>query len=63
VTGHLSEVVPKLAYRVFDSAFPRVYHLGDFLLAPACPLNKVVIWLDLLYLMLGSETDRGVAID
>ena len=33
-------------------------HLGDFLVTPACPIEKVTLWEGLLYLMLGSETDR-----
>ena len=37
--------------------------LGDFLLAPVCPIEKVTLWEDFLYLTLGSETDEGVAKD
>jgi len=37
--------------------------LGDLLLAPACPIEKVVLWEDLLYLTSRSETDRVVAKD
>jgi len=34
--------------------------LGDFLLAPACPIEKVTLWEGFLYLTSGSETDKGV---
>ena len=37
--------------------------LGDFLLAPACPIEKVTLWEGSLYLTSGSETDEGVAKD
>ena len=37
--------------------------LGDFLLAPACPIEKVSLWEGFLYLTSGSETDEGVAED
>jgi len=35
--------------------------LGDFLLAPACPIEKVTLWEGVLYLTSGSKTDEGVA--
>jgi len=37
--------------------------LGDFLLAPACLIEKVSLWVGFLYLTSGSETDEGVAKD
>ena len=37
--------------------------LGDFLLAPACPIEKVTLWEGFLYLTSGSETEEGVAKD
>jgi len=37
--------------------------LGDFLLAPACPIEKVTLWEGFLYLTSGSETDEGVMKD
>ena len=37
--------------------------LGDFLLAPACPIEKVTLWEGFLYLTSGSETDEGVTKD
>jgi len=37
--------------------------LGDFLLAPACPIEKVTLWVGFLYLMSGYETREGVAKD
>jgi len=37
--------------------------LGYFLLAPACPIEKVTLWVCFLYLTSGSETDEGVAKD
>ena len=37
--------------------------LGDFLLAPACPIEKVTLWEGFLYLTSESETDEGVAKD
>ena len=37
--------------------------LTDFLLAPACPIEKVTLWEGFLYLMSGSETDEGIAKD
>ena len=30
--------------------------LGDFLLAPVCPIEKITLWEGFLYLTLGSET-------
>ena len=35
--------------------------LGDFLLAPACSIEKVTLWEGFLCLTSGSETDEGVA--
>jgi len=35
--------------------------IGDFLLAPVCPIEKVTLWEDFFYLTSGSETDEGVA--
>jgi len=35
--------------------------LEDFLLAPLCPIEKVVLWVDLLYLMVEPETEENVA--
>ena len=35
--------------------------LGDFLLAPACPIEKVTPWVDFLYLTLWSESDEDIA--
>ena len=37
--------------------------LGDFLLTPMCPLEKVTLWEGLLYfcLMLGPETNERIA--
>jgi len=32
----------------------------DFLLVPACPIEKVTQWEGFLYLTSGSETDEGV---
>jgi len=37
--------------------------LGDFLLAPPCPVEKVTLWEGFLYLTSGSEADEGVATD
>jgi len=37
--------------------------LGAFLLAPACPMEKVTLCEGFLYLTSGSETDEGVAKD
>jgi len=37
--------------------------LVDFLLAPACPIEKVTPWETLLQLTSGFETDEGVAKD
>ena len=37
--------------------------LGDFLLAPTCPIEKVTIWEGSLYLTLRSETGEGVVKD
>lgn len=35
--------------------------LKVFLVAPACPVDKVTLWERLLFLMSGSDTDEGVA--
>ena len=32
--------------------------LGDFLLAPPCPIEKVILWVGFLYLTSGSETRK-----
>ena len=37
--------------------------LGDFLLAPVYPIEKVTLWEGLLYLTSGTETDNGIAKD
>jgi len=37
--------------------------LGDFLLAPACSIEKVTLWEGFLYLTPGSETGEGIAKD
>jgi len=37
--------------------------LGDFLLAPVCPIEKVTLLEGLLYLMLGFNSDEGVVKD
>ena len=37
--------------------------LGDFLLAPASPIEKLLLKVAFLYLTLGSETEEGVAED
>ena len=37
--------------------------LGDSLLAPTSPIEKVTLWEGLLYLTSGSEIDEGVAKD
>ena len=44
-------------------SFSQGASLGDFLLAPACPIDKVTLWEGFLYLTSGSETDEGVAKD
>ena len=44
--GALSGVVHKLAYRVLVS---QGASLGDILLAPACPIEKVTLWVGFLY--------------
>jgi len=36
---------------------------GDFVLAPACPIEKGTLWGGFFYLMSRSETDEGVAKD
>ena len=33
--------------------------LGDFLLAPTCPIEKLTLWEGFLYLTLGSKTNEG----
>jgi len=37
--------------------------LGDFLLAPACPVEKETLWEGFFYLTSGSETDEGAVKD
>ena len=37
--------------------------LGGFLLAPACPIEKVTLRVGFLYIMSGSETNESVARD
>jgi len=38
--------------------------LGDFLLAPSCPIKKVTLWEGfLIFFYVGIRTDRGVAKD
>jgi len=46
-----------LAYWVFDSALSHGASLGDFLLAPVCPTEKIALREDLLYLTSASETE------
>ena len=46
---------------LFHSVFPWVRaSLGDFSLAPACPIEKIPLEECLVYLTLGSENDEGV---
>ena len=44
-------------------SFSQGASLGDFLLAPACPIEKVNLWERFPYLTSGSETDEGFAKD
>jgi len=37
--------------------------LGDFLLAPTCPIEKVTLWEGFLYLTSGSETEDSAMKD
>ena len=46
-TEQLSGVVKKPAHWISDSEFPGM-RLGDFLLAPVCPINKAALWEGLL---------------
>ena len=62
MTEELSGVaeIGLLSLRLSDS---RSASLGDFLLAPVCPVEKVILWEGFLYLTLGSEPDEGVTKD
>jgi len=55
--GAPSGVLQKLAYWVSIS---QSTSLGDFLLAPACPIDKITLWEGLLYLLSGTKLTRGV---
>ena len=35
--------------------------LGIFLIAPACPIEKVALWLDLFFVTLQFKTSKSVA--
>jgi len=56
------EMLQKLAYGVVDAAFLKV-SLGEFLLTPTCPIEKVSLWVGLPYLKTESDTDVGVIKD
>jgi len=56
----ISAEIDLLSLRLSVSQGPSI---GDFLLSPACSIEKVTLWEDFLYLMTGSETDEGVAED
>jgi len=45
-----------LGLRAFQGA-----SLGDFLLAPVCPIENITLWVGFLCLTSGSKTDEGVA--
>ena len=47
-----------LRFNVYQDA-----SLGDFLLAPACPIEKVTQWEGFVYLISGAKADEGVAKD
>jgi len=49
--------------RIWPTEFQAQRFPGDFLLAPTCPIEKVTLPEDFLYLTSESETDEGVAKD
>jgi len=59
MTKQLSGAMQKLACLVLDSV-SRAASLGDLLLAPVCPIEKVTLWVSFLCLTSGSEIDEGV---
>ena len=62
MTKQLSGAMQKLACLVLDSV-SRAASLGDLLLAPVCPIEKVPLWVSFLCLTSGSEIDEGVTKD
>jgi len=52
--------------KLANSVFLTVLHgarLGDFLLAPACPIEKVALWVNFHHLFRRPKTSEGVAKD
>jgi len=58
LAGTLTSVkgLPKLVYWVFGLSVSQGASLGDFVLAPTRPIEKVILWASLLYLTSGSDT-------